>query len=46
MYQSTPVSIYSEYYVIFWLLLFLMLTSFLFLPYDVQNTEYHGDKSF
>ena len=45
MYQFTLVSIYSQYYVIIRLLLFLMTTSFTFLLYDVQNTECHGDKS-
>ena len=44
MFQFTLVSIYSKYYDIIRLLLFLTMTSFLFLPYDVQNTECHGDK--
>ena len=45
MYQFTLVSIYSQYYVIIRLLLFLMMTSLVILLYDVQNTECHGDKS-
>ena len=45
MFQFNLVSIYSQYYVIIRLLLFLTMTSSIFLLYDVQNTECHGDKS-